>query len=541
MEIVSAGEAVGRIAPRSTVAVGGSGSLLQVADNLLKALAERFEATGDPRDLVLVHTMGLGDNADRGLERLAKPGLLRRVIGSHYGHNPTLARQIAEGAVEAFGVPGGVLSLLYRDIAGGRPGHITRTGLRTYVDPRIEGGRLNSATPGSLASLLSLRDQELLFYPSLSLDVGLLRATAADLSGNLIMDEEAGFADNLALAMAVHASGGLVIAEVKYIAERHSFDPRTVKVPGILVDLVVEDPNQWQTPVTRYSPFRAGRMRSPVHSVLPLPLDARKVIARRAACELFSGAVVNLGTGVPTGIASVLAEEGLTDSVTLTIEQGMIGGIPGTGLDSGTALNAEAFIDEGYQFDFYGGGGLDICFVSFGEVDGLGNVNVSKLGGRAVGPGGFIDITQGARHVVFCGTLTGGDLAVAVGPGGLSIQREGRYRKFVASVGQVTFSGPLAIEDGRPVSVVTERAAFELGGDGLILTEIAPGVDLKRDILDQVDCRILVSQDLRLMPIALFSEAPLSSEGLDLIHKSRPDNGGVKAPDAIAKDEEVVQ
>lgn len=520
MEIVSAVDAVRLIASTSTVAVGGGGSLLQVPDNLLKALGENYSRTREPRDLTLIHTMGLGDNANRGLERLALPGLLQRVIGSHYGHNPRLSEMIAEGSLEAFAMPAGVLSLLYRDIAGGRLGHITRTGLGTFVDPRLDGGRLNASTSGSVANLITLQDREYLLYPARKLGYGLIRATASDLDGNLIMDDEAGFADNLALAMAVHACGGVVIAEVEYTTDRHSLDPRAVKVPGVLVDYVVVESDRWQTPITRYSPYRAGRFRKSSTSIDPLPLDARKVIARSAARELFPGAVVNLGYGVPTGIATILAEEDAAGDVVLTVEQGIFGGVPGHGLDSGTALNPEAFIDIGSQFEFYGGGGLDLCFVAFGEMDGRGNVNVSKLGRRAVGPGGFIDITQGAKSVVFCGTFTGGGLSVRFSPDGLVVDHEGSYRKFVSSVGQITFSGELAAADRRRVLVVTERAVLELSSGGLTVVEVAPGLDVERDVLRQMDCDAAVSPELRTMPEWLFSEESLRSQGVRLIRES---------------------
>lgn len=448
--------------------------------------------------------MGIGDNATKGINRLARPGLLKRAIGSHYGHNPDLMEMIAGNGIEAFGIPGGVLSLLYREIAGGRPGLLTAVGLGTYVDPRVEGGRLNERTDGAIAEVVELRGREWLFFPSFPIDVGLIRATTADTNGNLTMEDEAGLADNLALASAVHNSGGLMIAEVKRIAEAGSLPPKDVRVPGVLVDAVVVEPHQEQTAATVYSPYLAGLLRVPAAAVPPLPAGPRKLVARRAAMELEPGDVVNLGFGMATGVAAVLSEEGCYDEVVFSIEQGMIGGVPGTGLDSGTAINAHAMIDEGAQFDLYDGGMLDVCCVSFGEVDVAGNVNVSKLAGRAVGPGGFINITQNASKVVFCGTLTGGDLEVAVTEAGPEILREGRYPKFVSSVGQITFSAREVLGSGREIMYVTERAVFRMTPEGLELIEIAPGIDLERDVLAQMAFRPRVSSELSRMSERLY-------------------------------------
>jgi propionate CoA-transferase len=517
--IVTADEAVLAIPNGCTLALGGSGHLLQVPESLLLALQRRFAAQGDPRDLVVVHSMGLGDNEEAGLERLGAPGLVRRFIGSHFAHSPTLMRRIGAGDVEAFGLPGGVISLLYREIAGGRPGLVTRTGLGTYVDPRVEGGRLNDVTEGSLVEVIELAGEEWLFYRSFPLHVGLIRATTADVDGNLTMEDEAGLADNLALASAVHNSGGTVIAEVKHLAARGSLRPTDVRVPGILVDLVVQAPHQRQTGATDYSPYRSGRLRAPSTTLEPLPEGPRKIVARRAARELRAGDVVNLGFGMSTGIASVLREHDLYDAVVFSIEQGIIGGVPGTGLDSGTAVNAQAFIDEGAQFDLYDGGSLDLCSVSFGEVDVRGDVNVSRLGGEAVGPGGFINITQNARRLLFCGTFSGGGLRTSVSDGRLSIDQEGRYPKFVDRVGQITFSAGRALQKDLSVTYITERAVFRMTKAGMELIEHAPGVDVERDILAMMAFEPLVSPDLRLMDAGVMGagpfELPLLSDGSD--------------------------
>ena len=510
MKVLTAADAVSRIADESTLAVGGSGHLLQVPDGVLAALGGRFDETRGPTGLTVVHTMGIGDNAERGMGRLARAGLVRRFIGSHYGHNPEIMRMIAEGGVEALGIPGGTLSLLYREIAGHRPGLLTKVGMGTFVDPRVEGGRLNAATSGSIAEVVDLGGEEWLFYPAFPIDVGMIRATTADSDGNLTMEDEAGFADNLALASAVHASGGYVIAEVKRLAQSGTLPAKAVTVPGILVDAVVVNPDQHQTGATVYSPYLAGKLRAPDTSIPRLEPGPRKLIARRAADELRPGDIVNLGFGVSSGVASVLAEEGHYQDVSFSIEQGIVGGIPGVGLDSGTAINAQAYIDEGAQFDLYDGGVLDVACVAFGEVDELGNVNVSKLGGRAVGPGGFINITQNARRVVFCGTLTGGGLEVAVTGDGLEIQREGRYRKFVERVEHITFSAAHG-DPEREVLYVTERAVFRLVGGRLELVEIAPGLDLERDVLGQMGFRPAVAASLETMDARIFGDGRMSA------------------------------
>ncbi len=450
--------------------------------------------------------MGIGDNVEAGLDRLARPGLVRRFIGSHYGHDPHLMTAIAGDQVEAYALPGGVLSLLYREIAGRRPGLLTKVGLGTYVDPRLEGGRMNRRSTDQVVEVVELGGEEWLFYPAFRIDVGLIRATTADLDGNLTMEDEAGFADNLALASAVRNSGGLVIAEVKRLAERGSLAPKSVRVPGILVDVVVVEPEQRQTAATRYSPYLAGFLRAPDAVLRPLPLGPRKVIARRAARALRPGDVVNLGFGVATGVAAILQEEGCYERVVFSIEQGVIGGVPGDGLDSGTAVNAQAVIDEGAQFDLYDGGILDVACVSFGEVDAAGNVNVSKLGGRAVGPGGFINITQNARTAIFCGTLTGGGLEVEISDGRLTVVREGRYRKFVRTVDQVTYAASRGAAAGQTILYVTERAVFRYAEGELELVEVAPGLDPERDVVAHMEFRPRVSVDLLEMDPRLFVE-----------------------------------
>lgn len=512
--ILPSADAVALIPSGSTVAVGGTGHLLAVPDGLLEAVQQHHEVTGEPRDLTIVHTMGLGDNAGAGLDRLAAPGLVSRLIGSHYGHNEALTAAIERNEIAAHCIPGGVLSQLYREIAGGRPGLITRVGLGTYADPRVDGGRLNDAAQGDISEVMELDGREWLRYPSFPIDVALLRATRADPDGNLTLEDEAGIADNLAVASAAHNSGGIVIAEVKRVTERGALSPRQVAVPGILVDVVVEIPEQRQTGATIYSPYLAGVSRATDRELRPLDHGVRKLIARRAADELRIGDVVNLGFGISTGVAAVLQEEGRYDRVVFSIEQGVIGGVPGSGLDSGTATNAQAFIDPGAQFDLYDGGGLDVCCVSFGEIDRHGNVNVSKLGGRPVGPGGFINIAQNARKVVFCGTFTGGGLSIAVNPDGLEILQEGRFRKLVEMVGHITLATS-TIDEEVPITCVTERAVLRLTRAGVEVVEIAPGVDLQRDVLAHMDFAPVIADELTRMDRRLFTEGPVGLPYLD--------------------------
>jgi propionate CoA-transferase len=503
---------------------------LEVADGLLAALAARYSEVGEPRDLTVVHAMGLGDNAARGLNRLAKPGLVTKLIGSHYGHNPDLARFIAGDKVQAFGVPAGVLVQLYREIAGHRPGVITKVGLGTYVDPRQDGGRLNSATVGSITEIVEVAESEWLLYRSFGIDVALIRATTADENGNLTMDDEAGLGDNLAVASAVHNCGGTVIAEVKWLARGGTLPARSVSVPGILVDVVVVKPDQWQTALENYSPFLSGQLRAPAAAIPVLPLDERKLIARRAALELLrlpSGAVCNLGYGISSGVASVLAEEGIYDRVVPTLEQGIIGGVPGTGLNSGTATNASAMIDEGAQFDLYDGGGLDVCCVSFGEVDEAGNVNVSRLGTQVAGPGGFINITQNAKQVIFCGTVRGGGMKVGVRGDRMTVVQEGRYPKFVKEVGQVTFSAARAIKDGRAITYVTERAVLRLTTNGLMMVEVASGLDVERDVLAHMEFRPRIAEVLSTTDARVYNKGPMQIAE-DLVKGGRGESRGTR-------------
>jgi len=503
-KITSATEAVAIVQSGDAICTSGFVGI-GVPDALLLALEKRFVETNEPRDLTLLFAAGQGDGKERGLNALGHEGLLKRAIGGHWGLIPKVGRLALEGHIEAYNLPQGVISHLYRDIAAGKPGTISRVGLGTFVDPRIEGGRINSRTTEDIVKLIELDGQEWLLFRGFPLQIAFLRGTTADPNGNVSAEREALDLDNLAMAMAVKNSGGVVIVQVERIARSGSLHPRQVLIPGALVDCVVvaEPEHHRQTYATSYNPAYSAETCVPLDAVPAMPLDERKVIARRCALELRPGAIVNLGIGMPEGVSAVAAEELVSDLFTLTAEPGVIGGVPASGLDFGAAVNTDAIIHQNQQFDFYDGGGLDIAILGMAEVDGEGNVNVSRFGTKLAGAGGFINISQNARKVVFAGTFTASGLDLRIEDGKLRIAQEGRAQKFGKCVQQVTFSGPVAARAGKTVMFVTERCVFQLTSTGLELSEIAPGIDIDRDILAHMGFRPTIGQ-VREMDARIF-------------------------------------
>ena len=505
MELIRSGETI------ATSGFVGCGT----PDALLDGLARRFRESGDPAGLTLLFAAGQGDGGEQGLNRLAERGLLRRVVGGHWGLIPRVAALAVSGQIEGWNLPQGVISRLYRDMAAGLPGTVSRIGLHTFVDPRSQGGRVNERTTDDLVEVVHLGGEELLFYRATPIDVALLRGTSADEHGNITMEREALTLDNLAMACAARNNGGKVIVQVERIVSAGTLDPRLVKIPHILVDAVVVAPPELhrQTYATAFNPGYAHEVRIPLDLIPPMPMNERKIAARRAAMELPDGGVVNLGIGMPDGVSTVAAEEHVIDRITLTTEPGIVGGMPASGGDFGAALNPDALIDQNQQFDFYQGGGLDLTVLGMAELDADGNVNVSRFGPRLTGAGGFIDISQSARTVVFVGTFTAGGMQVGISDGRLTILSEGRSRKLVRHVEQVTFNGRYAASLGQRVLYVTERAVFAATPEGLRLIEVAPGIDIERDVLGQMDFAPIV-QDVALMDSRIFLPQPMGLAAL---------------------------
>ena len=512
-KIISAEEAVTLIRDGDTIATEGFVGT-GFPEEIVIQLKEHFLRTGSPRNLTLIYAAGQGDGKTKGLNHVGIEGLIGRVIGGHIGLAPELQKLVRSNTILAYNFPQGVVSHLFRDIAGHKPGHLTYVGLGTFIDPRIDGGKLNELTKREgedLIELVHIGGKECLFYKTLPIDVAILRGTTADADGNITMEKEALTLEALSMAMAARNSGGIVMVQVERIADSGTLNGRQVKIPGILVDCVVvaKTENHWQTFVEFYNPAFSCEIRMPMQSIPPMEMGPRKVIARRAAFELMPNSVVNLGIGMPDGVAQVANEEKILEYLTMTTEPGVIGGLPNMGVNFGTGTNLVALVDQPYQFDFYDGGGLDMAFLGAAEVDREGNVNVSKFGPRFVGPGGFINISQNSKNIVFLGTFTAGGLKVALEDGKVKIEQEGKERKFIDQVEQKTFSGRYAAMNKQPVLYVTERCVFKLREEGLELIEIAPGIDVERDVLALMNFKPITKKEPRLMDPRIFRPEPM--------------------------------
>ncbi len=511
-KIISAEEAIGTIKDHDCLGIGGFVGVGH-PEALTRTLEERYMNTGTPKNLTITYAAGQGDGKDRGINHLAHEGLIKRVIGGHWALAPKMGKLALEGKIEAYNLPQGVISQLYREIAAKRPGIITHVGLKTFVDPRISGGKLNSVTTEDVVKLISIDDKEKLFYKAFPINIAFIRGTTSDKYGNISMEKEAGSLEMLSIAQAAKNCGGIVIAQVEEIVDSSTQSPWMIKIPSIFVDHVViaDKSEHWQTYEEEYNPAFSGQERIPFGDIPPLNLDERKIISRRAFIEIKETAIVNLGIGMPEGVSIIANEEGKAELIKITVEAGAIGGIPAGGLSFGASYNPEAIIDQPYQFDFYDGGGLDIAFLGLAQVDMKGNVNVSKFAGKLAGCGGFINISQNAKKVVFCGTFTSGGLKIEIAGGRVKILNEGKYKKFIREVEHITFSGEYSADTSQDILYVTERAVFRLAGRSIELIEIAPGIDLKKDITGQMEFKPVINDNIKQMDPAIFKEGMMGS------------------------------
>ena len=502
VKIITAAEAAAQVINTEGFVQAG------LSETLNRALEQRFLETGHPKDLTIFTIAGQGAGAGTGSDHFAHEGMVKRLIAGHYNLAPTLRAMAIEGKIEAYNLPQGTMAQMVRDAAGKRVGTITHVGLNTYVDPRIEGAKVNSKTTEDIVKLIEIEGEEKLLFKSQPLDVTFIRGTYADESGNISLEKECCTLDATSLAQCAKNNGGKVFVQVEKVVANGSLDPRTVKIPGIYVDAVIiaEGDDNAQIYKQEYDGSMTGDFRVPLGSLEAPKLDAKKIIARRAAMELQKGAVVNLGIGVPEFVSAVANEEGIGDWMTLTVEAGPVGGVPQGGSRFAGSVNVDCILDQPYQFDFYDGGGIDQAFLGLAQVDEKGNLNVSKFGGRIAGCGGFINISQNAKKVYYLGTFTTGGLKIATGNGKLEITQEGKSKKFVKEVEQITFSGSYAAKIGQPVIYITERAVFELRPDGVYLTEIAPGIDLQTQVLDLMDFAPKMDGEPKLMDARLFTD-----------------------------------
>lgn len=516
--LVSLADAAALIPDGATITVSSS-SGLGCPDAMLRAIGERFEREGSPRGLTTIHPIAAGDMYGvEGIDHIARPGLLKRIVAGSYPSGPSsmdapaIWRMIDENAIEAYNLPSGVLFHMHADAAAGRPGVLTKVGLDTFVDPRRQGGRMNAATTEQIVEVVEFDGQEWLFVRAIQPDIAIIRATTADERGNLSFEHEGAYLGALDQALAARTNGGIVIAQVKRLTAAGAIPPHAVRVPSTLVDVVVLDPEQMQTTETRHDPAISGEVRTPRDAFEIPEFGLEKVIARRAAMELRTGEAVNLGFGISALVPRILLEEGLDEAVTWVIEQGAVGGMPLLGFAFGCAANAQAYMPSPAQFTYFQGGGFDRSMLSFLQVGADGSVNVSRLAAKphvTAGAGGFIDITANARRIVFSGFFLAGRFDATAGDGKLTIHGDAKVAKFVPEVEHVTFSGTMARERGQEVVYVTERCVIALREDGLAVTEIAPGIDLRRDVLDRVSIPLLVDPNLREMDARLFRPEPM--------------------------------
>ena len=508
--VLSAQEAVNYIPDEATLCVLGAGGGILEATTLITALADKYKQTQTPRNLSIISPTGLGDRADRGISPLAQERLVKWALCGHWGQSPRISDLAEQNKIIAYNYPQGVLTQTLRAAAAHQPGIISDIGIGTFVDPRQQGGKLNEVTKEDLIKLVEFENKEYLYYKAIAPDIAFIRATTCDSEGYATFEDEVMYLDALVIAQAVHNNGGIVMMQVQKMVKKATLHPKSVRIPGYLVDIVVVDPDQTQlyggAPVNR---FISGDFTLDDSTKLSLPLNQRKLVARRALFEMRKGAVGNVGVGIADGIGLVAREEGCADDFILTVETGPIGGITSQGIAFGANVNTRAILDMTSQFDFYHGGGLDVCYLSFGEVDQHGNVGVHKFNGKIMGTGGFIDISATSKKIVFCGTLTAGSLKTEITDGKLNIVQEGRVKKFIRELPEITFSGKIALERGLDVRYITERAVFTLKEDGLHLIEIAPGVDLQKDILDKMDFTPVISPELKLMDERLFIDAAM--------------------------------
>ena len=503
-KILSAKKIPFLIKNKSFVIIGGNGGT-GAPEKILIEIKKSFLKRKKPNNLTIFHITGLGAVDKYGLNHLNYNGLVIKVIGGNFGLQiPFMKNLIVGNKIEAYNFPQGILSQMCRTMAAKQPGIITKVGLNTYMDPRIEGGKMNQKTKKNLVDLIKIKGQEYLFYMAPKPDFAIIRGTSIDNDGYVYMDQEATTREDLSIAQAVHNNGGIVVCQFKKFIKRNQMNPQLAKIPSFLINYYVHDPLQKQTYVTFNEKSRSGEKFQKKPKLNKIPLDIRKVVARRASLELKEKNVVNLGVGISVGIANIAYEEDIYKDITLTVEAGVIGGIPGSGLDFGTAINPKMIIDQPYQFDFYDGGGLDCAFLSFAEVDQYGNVNVSKFGDRNDGAGGFINIAEGAKKVIFSGTLTSSGLKTTINDGRLKILNEGKNKKFIKKVKQITYSSKLGTKRGQTIIFNTDRGVFKFIKNKITLIEIAQGVRLKEDILNQINFPIKISNKLKRISKSLY-------------------------------------